>query len=99
MDYLHSLDSSVGESGPHAFAVRFEHASSHAPFASIASAPRFVTIGRNVLLWEHDGGSKPYFLLFVKKNLRIFGINSFRLKVKAILDFQQDSAIGGRQST
>jgi hypothetical protein len=36
--------------------------------ASIASAPRFVTIGRNVLLWEQDGDIKARFLVSVNKN-------------------------------
>jgi hypothetical protein len=49
------LDSSVGESGPHDFAVRVARFVVRA-FASIASrTPRLVTIGRNAPLARRDG--------------------------------------------
>src|SRR5450755_3932764 len=40
------LDTSVGASGPHDFAVRITRRSSKAPSASTASRPAFVTIAK-----------------------------------------------------
>src|SRR5436305_11532517 len=43
-ELLHRLDASVGASGPHGFAVRYQHRSSREAKASIASRPTFVTM-------------------------------------------------------
>jgi hypothetical protein len=46
------LDTSVGVSGPHDFAVRKKAPSSIAPLASTASCPASVTISSRPSLWD-----------------------------------------------
>ena len=55
-EFVHELDTSVGVSGPHDFAVRAGIARRATPTRPSHPAPRFVTIGRNVPL---AGAGRP----------------------------------------
>jgi hypothetical protein len=63
------LDTSVGVSGPHDFAVRISLARLATLPASTASRPAFVTT-RAPLLPRRDGAENTQFLLFRKRNIR-----------------------------
>jgi hypothetical protein len=62
------LDTSVGVSGPHDFAVRFKRRSSRVAKASTASHPAFVTT-RTPLLSRPDGAENTQFLIFRNRNI------------------------------
>src|SRR5260221_8226268 len=64
------LDTSVGVSGPHDFAVRIKRRSSIAPSASTASRPASVTIASRPSEW--DGTVRISELIWVKLERKYF---------------------------
>src|SRR6202158_3821698 len=67
--FLRQLDTSVGASGPHDFAVRLTRHSSKAPSASTASRATFVTIAKRPS-GERDGES--YSLICISEKQKSF---------------------------